>query len=467
MADGGGSSVPGDPLTQAMLGLTPPVVAGLDGKQQQAGAEKQQQGLAHGGTDPAYITNMEAFENVSHEEMYNAAQQMQPGVMQQFGDKWVEMSAAISGAVTGLMIQTSRASSSLEGAMAMAGEAAGKRFVTEASDFSTVLSAVGHRVKAAAYGSEAVKGSVPPPVTSTAGVTSGDQSIPPVLAVLVDGAAPATAADTARQKEELRQQAIAVMNTTYKPTYQPAGDNVPTFVAPTQPGGGGATDSGGGSGAGGSGGGGTGSGNGDGSGNDPGSQDPADTGDTETASTDDQSASEGSDSGDSNGADANEDQDGGTTDPASTNPASTNPAATAPGATTPGGNPSGGSGSAGGGSGAGAGAGSLGGSGAGGVPGAAVPGRPGAGVGVTPTAAGLSGTSGAAGRGMGSPGMMSPGARGGKGEDDEHKSAPDYLRGIQPELLGPEQAAVPEGIGADAPSTRLAGADTDDSAQNS
>ncbi len=461
MADGGGSSVPGDPLTQTMLGLTPPIVAGLDGKQQQAGAEKQQQGLAHSGTDPAYITNMEAFENVSHEDMYNAAQQMQPGVMQQFGDKWVEMSTAMSGAVTGLMIQTSRASSSLQGAMATAAEAAGKRFITEASDLSTVLSAVGHRVKAAAYGSEAVKGSVPPPVTSTGGATSGDQAIPPVLAVLVDGATPVTAADTAREKEERRQQAIAVMNTTYKPTYQPAGDNVPTFVAPTQPGGGGATDSGGGSGAGGSGGGGTGSGDESGSGSD--SADPSQVGETETASTDDQSTSEGSDSGSSNGANDSEGQDNGTT-----NPASTNPAATAPSAATPGSNPSGGSGGSGSpaGSGAGGGSGSPGGSGAGGAAGAAVPGRPGAGIGVTSTAAALSGAAGTSGRGMGSPGMMPPGARGGKGEDDEHKSAPDYLRRVQPELLGPDQHAVPEGIGADAPATRLAGADTDDSSNS-
>lgn len=450
MADGGGASLPGDPVTQAILGLTPGVQATLSGRQQQSGAEQQQHGLSHGGTDPAYIASMEAFEGFSHEEIYNAVQKMQPGVMQQFGDQWVAMAVEISGAVTGLMIQTARAASSLQGATASAGEAAGKRFVTEVSDVSTVLSVVGHRVKAAAYGSEAVKAAVPPP-SSTAGTTSGESAIPPVLEILVEGSAPASAADAAREKEELRQQAIAAMNATYKPTYQPSGENVPAFVAPTQPGTGNPNGTGDGSGGGTNpGGDGDGSGAGDDT-NDGEDENPGEDDDTENPTTSDDDSSSDADQ-DGGGSGDTQDQGGDDTNPANTVPSATNPAGTTPSNPGPGGGSPGGAGGAS--------------PGTGGTPTAGTPvaGRPIAGALPNAAVAGVVGAAGGAAgnRGMG---MMPPGARGqGDERDDEHAS-PDYLRRVQPELLGPDQPAVSGAIGADAPATRLAGQDQEPGAE--
>lgn len=446
MADGGGTQVPLTDILSTTFGL-PPLEPTANGRQQQTGAEKQQESLSHGGTDPKYIADFEVFEGLSHQDIYNAVQQMQPGVMQQFGDKWVAMFTELSGAVTGLMVQTARATSSLQGEFASAGEAAGRRFVTEATDVYTVLSAVGHRVKAAAYGAEAVKVAVPAPVNSSEAVDVGT-SVPATLAEL---AVPGNAATVEREKEDRRLQAIAAMNLTYKPTYGPAGENVPTFVAPTHPGTGGDIGTGTGTGGGGSNNGGT---NGGGNGNnadagtsgDPGTT-TDDTAQPESTDGDDDTSSAGTDTGNSNGDDNTQGQN--TADPTSTNPAATAPAAATPGTGT---NPTGGSpgsGSPGGGAGAGGG-GTLG-------PGGSVPGRSPVGAGQNLAAAGLSGAAGAAAaRGMGSPGMMgAPGARGGKGDDDEHQ-APDYLRGVQPELLGPEQPTVPGAIGSDAPATRLA-----------
>ncbi|MGY0501846.1 hypothetical protein ACWZHB_25455 [Nocardia sp. FBN12] len=440
MADGGGTQVPLTDILSTTFGV--PLVPTANGNQQQSGAEKQQSSLSHGGTDPAYIQSgsWEVFEGLSHEDIYNAVQQMQPGVMQQFGDKWVAMFTEISGAVTGLMLQTGRASSSLDGAFASAGEAAGRRFITEATDVYTVLSAVGHRVKAAAYGAEAVKVAVPAPVSSTEGTNTGT-SVPTSLTEL---AVPDGAAAIAREKESRRLEAIAAMNLTYKPTYGPAGENVPTFVAPTQPGddtgtGGGGSDNGGTTGGGGN------------------NTDAGTSGDTaeETTqpgtTTEDETTSAGTDTEDSS-TDDSQGQDG--TDPASTTPASTTPASTAPGTNPSGGSP--GSGSPGSGS---PGSGSPGGGSnpGGNTPGAAAPvaGRPLAGAGQSLTAGGVSGAA-SAGRGM-SPGMMgAPGARGGGKDDEQEHQAPDYLRGVQPELLGAEQPTVPEAIGADAPATRPA-----------
>ncbi|MFE3543730.1 hypothetical protein ACFXK0_12210 [Nocardia sp. NPDC059177] len=441
MGDGSGS-----PLTSTLPGaliITPAVEALLNGKQQQAGAQQQQEGLS-GGTEAAYITGMEAFEGFSHEEIYDGAQRMQPGVMQQFGDGWVEISSAVSGAMTGLAIQTSRATGDLRGAMATAGDSAGKTFLSEVHDLAAVVSSVGHRVKAAGYGAEAVKAAVPPPVTS-AGQPAGDTSIPPALAILVDGSAPSTAASTEREKIERLQQAVTAMNTIYKPTFQPAGDNVPEFLAPTQPGG-------------------------NGLGNDGGTN-PSPSGEDGQPSTADSPSDDPDGVDDEDGTDNGENDtetpdsdtntnldddstDDDSTDAASTNPSGTTPATTIPATTTPGaGAPN-----------TPAGSGIPLGSGLPGSPGARipqaeapVPGRAG-----SPSGASLSGgnTSGSSNRLSGMPAMMNPGAAAGKrsNEDEDVHVTADYLRGVQPELFDILTQSPPDdgGIGSDAPSTRPA-----------
>ncbi|MFD6269948.1 hypothetical protein [Nocardia asteroides] len=439
MADGGGSQVPGADILSTIYGLVPTTASG---QQQQAGAEKQQESLSHGGTDPVYIPegSFENFLTEPHEKTYKAVQQMQPGVMQQFGDKWVAMFVEMSGAVTGLMVQTARASSSLDGAFASAAEAAGRKFVTEVTDVYTVLSAVGHRVKAAAYGAEAVKTAIPAPLSAAGGGTSTTPATD-----LADLAVPGTAADTLRQERELKEQVALVMGTNYIPTYGPAGTDVPTFVAPTQPG---TLDTDPGTGGNG------GSNNNNGGTTGGGTENPTDEGATENPGTteettdpgttdEDDTTAAGTDSGNSNGANNSQGQNGSTTNPASTNPSGTSPASTALGT---------GGGSRG-----------TGGGGGGSNPGGSTPGQgsptPGkAAAGQNLAAAGGSGAGGsAAGRASGMPMMGAPGARGGgKGDDDDEHKAPDYLRGVQPELFGDDVLAVPGAIGSDAPSTRLA-----------
>lgn len=140
--------------------------------------------------------------------------------------------------------------------------------------------------------------------------------------------------------------------------------------------------------------------------------------------------------------------DGSTTDDSttddSTTPQSTVPASTTPSGTTPG---SGGpTGSGGGTPGAG---GSGGGTPGGGTPGGAVPGSPS--TGGAASAALRAGGSGAAGR-SGMPGMMPPGARGGK-DDESTKGIPDYLvtqeHGDELTGLGDLPPNVPPVIGSD------------------
>ncbi|MFB7877671.1 hypothetical protein ACFC06_20680 [Nocardia sp. NPDC056064] len=120
-----------------------------------------------------------------------------------------------------------------------------------------------------------------------------------------------------------------------------------------------------------------------------------------------------------------------TTNPGTT-PAGTTPSGLTPGGGSPGGSPGGGS--------------------PGGTPGG-TPGTPTAGTPGSPNAAGAAGTAGTAGgrngmTGMG--GMGAPGGRGGGKDDENEHSAPDYLRGVHEELLGPDRLHVPPVIGGDA-----------------
>lgn len=420
-------------------GLDPAVTRAIvAGNQQQSGSEQQQKHVDHGGTDPAYITAMEAFEGLAHDNIYSGVQQMQPGVMQQLGDKWVAMAIEISGAATGLTMQTMSASADLEGAMADAAAAAGKRFLTEIADIHEVISTVGHRVKAVAFGAEVVRKTVPAPLTGIP-TTATDTPLPPAIAVLADAASPGAASSVEQQKEELRLQAVAAMNSGYKPTFRPAGENVPTFVAPTLPGEGGGGASSRANGAGG------GTSNAGAGGQSPGEQagiqSPADS-----ASTDDQTSAAAAGSGD-NGSDTPTSAQS-TDNPSSTAPASAAPVTNAPGPT--GTSPGSGTSSPG----AGTPVGSAPGSGSP-SPGAAVPGRSVAGL---PSSASASqaatGGSGAAGRGAPSGMMAPPGARGGKREEDDEHLAPEYLRGIHRELLGDEAETVMPTLGANAPAAK-------------
>lgn len=420
-------------------GLDPAITRAIvAGNQQQTGSQQQQQHVGHGGTDPAYISAMEAFEGLTHDDIYSDVQQMQPGVMQQLGDKWVAMAIEISGAATGLTMQTMSASADLEGAMADAAASAGKRFLTEIADVHEVISTVGHRVKAVAFGAEVVRKTVPAPVVGIP-ATATDSPLPPAIAVLADAATPGATSSTEQQKEELRLQAVAAMNSGYKPTFQPAGENVPTFVAPTVPGEGGDGTSSGANGTSGS------TGNAGATGQSPGeqaeNQNPADPTSTEDQTSAAATESAATESGDST-------SDGSTSAQSTNNPSSTAPASAAPVSTTPG--PTGTS------PGSGTGGPSVG-TPIGGVPGsgslsagAPVPGRSVAGLPLAGSAAQAAAGGAATGRGA-SPGMMAPpGARGGKREEDDEHLAPEYLRGVHRELLGDEAATVMPTLGANA-----------------
>ncbi|MFI1461323.1 hypothetical protein [Nocardia carnea] len=402
-------------------------------------AASSQRHITYDSQDPSYITAMEHFEGLSHAEIYEDVRAMNIGAITALGKAWRDISNGLSAKVVGSRLALNRAlSEGFGGEFAAAAATAADTFFDGADNLQRAVSAVGYRIGSVAGGAEAVQLSVPPPpvrAVSTDGMTDETQQ---VVASIVGAAAPAADADFARQQEEQRQVAIGVMNSVYKPTYQPAGDGVPTFVPVSAPG--------------------------------DGPIGPGPTGNTTTAGPG--APGPGSTTGGPPGENPAGDQPAGPAgeDPQSTTAASTQQPSTTPAGTTPGttpgdpqrGTPTGTTAAPGapsypgtpGRPGTPSTPGSPGRPGTPQAPGRNVPGTPGApGSPTAPSAAPAAAAANRAGRPMGTtgmPGMMPPGgAR--KGEDEQDRQTPDYLIiDRREELLGAEQPTVPTAIGDDA-----------------
>ncbi|MGW5137633.1 hypothetical protein ACWEPH_00980 [Nocardia beijingensis] len=213
------------PVLPGIPGLDSKVAPKRDASQtMQRGAEGADRLVGHGGRDPAYIQRMEEFAGLSHQEIYEKAQAMQPGVMHSSAQAWKKIGDAFLANIMGLnaKLRTSIAQG-WEGSSADAVQAATQRFLNELGDIQDVVQGVYQRIEASAFGAEVVKAQIPPvprsaPIPALAGAES-----------------PAQAVAQQAIEQEAHQTAIWAMRNHYVPTYEPAGQGVPTFVAPSSP----------------------------------------------------------------------------------------------------------------------------------------------------------------------------------------------------------------------------------------
>ncbi|MEC3915874.1 hypothetical protein [Nocardia sp. CDC160] len=96
----------------------------------------------------------------------------------------------------------------MAGHIADAAEVAARRFVADATDTAEIIHSTGRRMTAAAYGAEAVRKTVPPP--------------------MIHGSPNA--------REEQRLIAVAALDANYTPIYPPAGAGIPAFFTVMTPG---------------------------------------------------------------------------------------------------------------------------------------------------------------------------------------------------------------------------------------
>ncbi|MFJ9365223.1 hypothetical protein ACIRRA_12495 [Nocardia sp. NPDC101769] len=174
----------------------------------QSGAEHEQSRIAGRGFDPDYIRRLEHFPQFSHAQIHARVQAMNPGDMHAAAQIWVGIADSMFGALSTLhaTVQTTLAGA-MSGHIADAAETAARQFVRDATDVAAIAQSTGHRVIAAAYGAEAVRKTVPPPI-------------------------PDGPADSGDEQYHL---ALAALDANYVPIYPPAGTAIPAFFALRSP----------------------------------------------------------------------------------------------------------------------------------------------------------------------------------------------------------------------------------------
>ncbi|MVU84060.1 hypothetical protein GPX89_43380 [Nocardia sp. ET3-3] len=175
----------------------------------QSGAEHDQSRLTDRGLDPDYITCLEHFPDLAHEQIHDSVQAMSPGDMQHAAQTWVTIADSLFGAASALHTTVQSAlADGMAGHLADAAEAAARQFVRDATDVAEIIHGTGHRIFAAAYGAEALRKTVPPP----------------------------PAHGSAGERDNQYRLALAALDANYVPIYPPAGASIPAFFPITTPG---------------------------------------------------------------------------------------------------------------------------------------------------------------------------------------------------------------------------------------
>ncbi|TLF53557.1 hypothetical protein FEK31_26360, partial [Nocardia cyriacigeorgica] len=174
------------------------------------------------GTDPDYISAMEHFESMRHEEIYAKTQEIDAAAIVATSAAWLEAAAGLSTSFPLTRDSVDRVMGSMdwEGAAADAAHASARSFAASVDELAAVLGQVGARIGAVAAAAEAVKLAVVPP---------GGSGPIGAIARLLEAA---NVIDAQMAQEALRQEAVLAMNMIYKPAYTLAGTGVPALPDP-------------------------------------------------------------------------------------------------------------------------------------------------------------------------------------------------------------------------------------------
>ncbi|WP_433578615.1 hypothetical protein [Nocardia brasiliensis] len=176
------------------------------------------------GVDPDYISSMEHFESMRHEEIYAKAQQIDAAEVLRASVAWLEVAGTLSTSFPLTRTSTDRVMNSMEwqGAAADAAFASTRSFAASVDELAAIMGQVGARLGGVAAAAEAVKIAVAPP---------GGSGPIGAVAKLLEAA---HVIDAQMAEEALRQEAVLAMNMVYKPAYSTAGKAVPALPGPPQ-----------------------------------------------------------------------------------------------------------------------------------------------------------------------------------------------------------------------------------------
>ncbi|WP_228002260.1 hypothetical protein [Nocardia australiensis] len=174
------------------------------------------------GTDPDYISSMEHFESMRHEEIYAKTQQIDAAQILNASVVWLEVASTLATSFPLTLAGSDRVLNSMEwvGATADAAYASARSYAASVDELTAIIGQVGARLSGVAAAAEAVKIAVAPPGSSG--------PIGAVAKLLEAGGI----IDAQMAEEALRQEAVLAMNMIYKPAYGAAGTGVPALPEP-------------------------------------------------------------------------------------------------------------------------------------------------------------------------------------------------------------------------------------------
>ncbi|PSR61746.1 hypothetical protein C8258_26140, partial [Nocardia sp. MDA0666] len=179
-------------------------------------------GPAASHTDPQYVSAMEHFESMTHEQIHTGTEKIEAGEILQASLIWLEAAATLTGSMPATRSQVERIMdhAGWQGPAAEAAAASAHSFAASVDELAAVFGEVGARLGAVAGAAEAVKLAVPPP---------GDSGPVGAIARVLEAA---HVLDARIAEEVMRQEAILAMNMIYKPAYSAAGTAVPALPEP-------------------------------------------------------------------------------------------------------------------------------------------------------------------------------------------------------------------------------------------
>ncbi|MFI5782025.1 hypothetical protein [Nocardia sp. NPDC051570] len=172
-------------------------------------------------TDPEYISAMEHFESMPHEQIYAGTQQIDAGAILQTSAVWLEgATLGASMPLTSGNADRIMDAAQWQGPAADAAAACARSFAESIDELAAVMGEVGARLGAVATAAEAVKLAVVPP---------GDSGPIGAIARTLEAIG---VIDAQLAAEAMRQEAVLAMNMIYKPSYSAAGNGIPALPEP-------------------------------------------------------------------------------------------------------------------------------------------------------------------------------------------------------------------------------------------
>ncbi|NKY85973.1 PPE domain-containing protein [Nocardia veterana] len=175
---------------------------------------------AEGHTDPDYAPTVEVFDNLSHADIQRGVLELNPEVLTVGRQAWQSSAAGLADAVQSAHneIRGAIADGWRGGAAQLAADAVAA-FEQLGLQLSDVMAVVGHRLGQANDAAETLRAAVSQQVTAD----------PDLEAALLDPKRATTNIALQKTAENLRQDAVRVMDSVYAGVFLPTGDNVPAF----------------------------------------------------------------------------------------------------------------------------------------------------------------------------------------------------------------------------------------------